>query len=321
MTSTFRYPLLFLLMWCNALAAQPLKEELPFSETENKNELEELTSLTMADFQYQGTQDYSSSNLIWTMQTKPGVALLSSAVIPGLGQAANHKWLRAGAYFVADVILLAVHLNSQHRAKELERDYKQFADNNWSVVTYSQWLVDYHEQNNISNPYIDELEQQVQGQNPAYDPDVDWNTVDLQTLRQVERNTPFISSDGTVGNIFSHSMPNYGSQQYYELISKYYQYGPGWNDFGVNRQGDPLDSRYQLSWNGDDMPPHFLEGATLSDRFNDKYRVAGNMLAYMLLNHVVSAFDAFISVKLKNNRLETESSFFGERQLTLKYHF
>ncbi len=241
--------------------------------------------------------------------------------MPGLGQAANNKWLRAGAYFLADVILLAVHLQNQHRAEELQQQYEQFANNNWSVVTYSKWLVEYHQQNNISNPFIDELQNQVQGEEAAYDPDHDWDVVDLNVLRRVERNTPFVTPDGTAGNAFSHEMPDYGSQQYYELISKYFQYGPGWNDFGTDRNGNQLDSRYQLAWNGDDMPANFLEGSRKAERFNDKYRVAGNMLSYMILNHVVSAFDAFITVKLKNNRLEASPNIFGPQQFSLKYRF
>ena len=313
------YILAFLLAG-NALIAQPLKTNLPFSQRGIETGEEDFSNLSMSDFRYQAAAPTSSSRLVNALQTKPGLALLSSALIPGTGQAANNKWVRAGAYFAADLILLAVHFHSQHRAKELQREYEQFADNNWSVVTYAKWLVDYHEQNNISNPYIGELQQQVQDVNPAYDPGVDWNTVDIQTLRNVENNTPFITTEG-VGNNFSHEMPAYGSQQYYELISKYYQYGPGWNSFGVNREGQPLDSIYQLAWNGSDMPPHFFEGASLSDRFNNKYRIAGNMLAYMLLNHVVSAFDAFITVKLKNNKLETQSNIFGPQQFILKYHF
>jgi hypothetical protein len=29
----------------------------------------------------------------------------------------------------------------------------------------------------------------------------------------------------------SHRLPPHGDQQYYEMIGKYHQYSPGWNDF------------------------------------------------------------------------------------------
>lgn len=305
--------------------AQPLKKNLPF-QPEMDQVQQPTDSASELDLSYRAsssTVDFTEFSLVDAMRTKPGYAFLASALIPGLGQAANKKWWRAGAYFVADAIFLVMHITKQNRAEELQREYEQFADNNWSVVTYSKWLVEYHKQNRIyqDNQYIEDLEQDVEGVDPAYQTSTDWAVVDIALLRNVENNTPFISEDGTSGNIFSHEMPDYGSQQYYELISKYYQYGAGWNDFGVNRQGEPLDSFYQLAWDGSDMPPHFLQGARMAEQFNDTYRIAGNMLSYMLLNHVVSAFDAFITVKLKNNRLETETNFFGLNQFTLKYHF
>lgn len=283
---------------------------------------EEFKEITMSDFHYRPEYQNQTSSFapFRLMQTKPAAALLGSALIPGLGQAANKKWIRAAAYFAADIIFVTVHIHNFNRAKELERRYKKFANENWSVVTYAQWLIEYHNQNNISNVYINELENQVEGETPAYNPETDWNVVDIELLRNVEEHTPYISPDGS-GNTFSHEMPDYGSQQYYELISKYYQYGPGWNDFGVNRNGDPLDSLYQLSWDGRSMPPNFIRGAGLSERFNDKYRLAGNMVSLLLLNHLVSAFDAFATVKLKNHRLEADTNLFGPRQFILKYHF
>lgn len=311
MTKFFIYIIFFLLMVCPA-QAQPLK----------KTKLREKpATITMADFRYRAyTGQPSSSSPGHLMQTKPGVAMLGSVIVPGLGQAVNKKWVRAGAYFLADVVFLAVHFNSINKAKEREREYWNFANANWSVVTYAQWLIEYHDQNNIFNPYIDELRQQVDGITPAYNTQTDWTTVDIELLRDVERETPFISPNGS-GNTFSHVMPDYGSQQYYELISKYYQYGPGWKDFGSDRNGNSLDNLYQLAWDGSDMPFNFFEGSALAERFNDKYRLAGNMLSLLVLNHVVSAFDALFTVKIKNNRLETETNLFGARQFTLKYHF
>ncbi len=246
------------------------------------------------------------------IREKSGLALLSSAVIPGSGQAANKKWLRAGLYFAAEAVLVGVHLKSYHDAKAGERRYEQFADDNWSVVTYAKWLVDYHGQNNLQNPYIDELQNKIDGVSANYDPDTDWQQVDIELLRNVEQNTPFVYPD-EVGNNFSHLMPDYGSQQYYELISKYYQYGPGWNDF---------DNKYQLRWDGSDMSSNFMQGSTLAEKFNNSYRLAGNMITLIILNHIVSAFDAFLTVKIKNNRLKANSNLLDPRRtFSLKFHF
>lgn len=266
--------------------------------------------------------NYSQSDPFYQpLREKSGLALLSSAIIPGAGQAANDKWLRAGLYVLAEAVLVGVHIKSYHDAKVEQRRYEQFADNNWSVVRYAKWLVSYHDQNNLTNQYIDELRSQLAGKTADFDPAKDWQKVDIELLRNVESETPFVYPD-KVGNNFSHLMPDYGSQQYYELISKYYQYGTGWNDFGRDQTGKSLDNHYKLSWDGSNMSLNFMRGAALAEDFNDSYRLAGNMVSLIILNHIVSAFDAFLTVKVKNNRLKAETSFLDPRRtLTLKFHF
>src|SRR5690625_5571888 len=119
-------------------------------------------------------------------------------------------------------IYLAV--EQRNKAVAGEREYERFADNNWSVVEYSNWLIDYHHVHGINNPYIDQLRSEVAGAEATYDTRVDWQQVDINLLRNVERNTPYLTTDDEIANQFSHTLPSYGSQQYYELIATYYQY-------------------------------------------------------------------------------------------------
>lgn len=256
---------------------------------------------------------YSQSDSFYQpVKEKPGWALLSSVVIPGSGQAANSKWTRAGLYLLAEAVIVGIHIKSYNDAKAEQERYERFADNNWSVVTYAQWLVAYHEQNDLSNPNIDDLREQVASESANHNPQEDWQKVDIELLRKVEENTPFVYPEH-VGNDFSHIMPEYGSQQYYELISKYYQYGPGWNDF---------DAKYELNWDGSGMPRNFLLGADMAEDFNSSYRLAGNMVSFLILNHIVSAFDAFLTVKIKNKKLEADSNLLNpHRTFSFKFHF
>lgn len=305
--------LLFAMLVPAMATAQPVKS-LNAPEEDRKK-------LTMDDFKYRDSYSrQNSGSLMNPVRSKPGIALLSSAILPGSGQAANNKWLRAGAYIAAEALLFTVHITRLNDAKEQERQYEQFADNNWSVVTYAKWLVNYYDQNNLSNSALDELRSQVEGLSASYNTQVDWSVVDIDLLRRVERNTPFIYPDRS-GNNFSHVMPDYGSQQYYELISKYYQYGPGWRDFGSDQNGGSLDNPYKLNWDGTDMPFNFFRGSSLAERFNDNYRLAGNMLSLLVLNHIVSAFDAFLTVKIKNNRIKAEANPLKLESFSVKYHF
>ena len=277
--------------------------------------------VTIADLRPGSNYQLQNRSVLNPFRQKSGFALLSSLIIPGSGQAANKKWVRAGAYVLAEAALLTFHFNSLNKARRQERQYKQFANSNWSVVEYAQWLVDYHDQNGLSPEGLEELRNQVMGETPTFDPSIDWEIVDLEILRMVEKNTPFIFPGNEQGNNFSHLLPDYGSQQYYELISKYYQFSPGWNDFGTNRQGEPIDNLYQLNWDGSDSPANFFLGASKADRFEDNYKLAGNMVSLLILNHLVSAFDAFLTVKLKNSRFDADAKLLGSETFTLRYNF
>lgn len=296
------FPIFMLLMSATA-QGQPLQKSVPVNESKK---------VTFQDLKPKINYQESAS-LLNPIRQNAGAALLSSAIIPGSAQAANGKWIRAGAYLLADAVLLGVHFKKINDAHRQERQYKKFARNNWSVVNYANWLVEYHDANSqLNNQYINQLRSQISGKSASYSKN-DWEKVDIELLRKVENNTPFVYPNNEVGNNFSHEMPDYGSQQYYELISKYYQFGTGWNDFG---------SLYQLKWDGSQMPSHFFRGARLAENFNDSYRTAGTMLSLLIINHFLSAFDAFLTVRLKHSRLETNTNLMDpQKTFSLKYHF
>jgi len=258
-------------------------------------------------------QQYSqSSGLVNSLRTKPGLAFFSSAILPGSGQAANKNWVRSGIYLAAEgaAIFLISHNNS--KAKTRQQNYENFVDQNWSVVQYAQWIVDFHEVNNLDNEFLSDLKNQVDGVNAAFDTSIDWSRVDLKLLNDVERNTPFIFSDMSSNN-FSHTLPGFGSQQYYELVSKFYQFGPGWRDFNT-----PVTQNIATASAMSDL---FFEGRDRAEQFNDNFRRADNIFALLIVNHVVSAFDAFFTVKLNQHRMQAKAGVLPGEQLQITYRF
>ncbi|MGM0589692.1 MAG: DUF5683 domain-containing protein [Bacteroidota bacterium] len=283
-------------------------------------------TITEQDLRYQASASNYMDKKLQPFRSKPGLALLSSAILPGSGQAMNKKWWRAGLYLAVEAVTLGLHLHYQDQAARQEQAYMRYADNNWSVVNYAKWLVDYNNHHNGTTlPYSIVGENLDEG--PAYDTSVDWQRVNLSALRDLERQTVYYYSDGTQGQTFSHVLPDYGSQQYYELISKYFQYGSGWNDFGTTRSGDPITSPFRLPWDGSAMPANFFLGASKAETFNDNYRRAGNLITLLLANHIASAIDAFFTVKLANqsddnqHTIDPSISFSPGTQFSLKYHF
>ncbi|MCG8372240.1 MAG: DUF5683 domain-containing protein [Balneolales bacterium] len=260
-------------------------------------------------------------------KNSPGIAMLASGVLPGSGQAMNGKWGRAAVYFAVEVVSIAYYFNQNNLAKENEEAYEAYGNQKWSVLAYAQWLVDYSEANGIDNGYellanqLNQLAANDQTPNFGNTTD-DWRKVDLNTLRGIEERTPFFFSNGRLGSTFSHVVQNYGSQQYYELMSKYYQFQPGWQDFHENRLSEGAGHVYQYTWNSSMITADFIEGRDRAQEFNQNYRNAGNILMLLMVNHVVSAFDAYFTVKLKNSRIQAQANMMSyTNSVSVSWHF
>ena len=250
----------------------------------------------------------------------------SSLFIPGTGQMINRNWWRSGVYLAVEAASIYLAIDYRNRGISGERNYERWADQNWSVVQYSNWLVEYHEVHGINNPYLDDLIQILQGAEAAFDTGIDWNKIDLTILRNVERNTPYITTDDLAASNFSHVLPDYGSQQYYELIAKYYQYQAGWRDYdnfhnNLGHTGTMFNERYRIERNGAYASPLFYDGVNFASQFNSDFRRSGYFVSLLIANHVISAFDAYFTVQLKQNRVQATSTMLPGRHFVLNYRF
>ncbi|MEX0647647.1 MAG: hypothetical protein WEA56_02845 [Balneolaceae bacterium] len=259
-------------------------------------------------------------------QKKPGYAFAGSAILPGFSQAANQNWIRAGLFFAIEAASVFLMVDLNQRARRGERRYEEWADQNWSVIQYSSWLLDYHDQHGLDNPFLEDLREMLDGLDPSFNPARDWEAVNISLIRNVERNAAFITTDSFTANSFSHTLPDYGSQQYYELIAKYYQFQAGWKDYhpfhdNLGHTGGNFNERFLIDRNGHYASPLFFEGAQKAGQFNDQYRMAGHFTSLLIINHVFSAFDAYFSVSLKQNRLQATPSLRPGQQIRLTYRF
>lgn len=249
---------------------------------------------------------------------------LSSLVIPGSGQISNKNWLKAGLFAAVEAASIFLFFDYRDRAESGERKFEEWTNKHWSVVQYSEWLVNYHDVHGFENPRLNELRTMVNGVDPAFDNQKDWGEIDLNVLREVERNTPYVTSDMERANNFSHVLPDYGSQQYYELVSKYYQYQAGWKDyyeFHNSLADDFYNRRFLIDRNGAYASPFFFEGAELANEFNTDFRRSGYFISVLIANHIFSAFDAFFTFQLKQNKLQAAPSMTPGKQFSLTYMF
>lgn len=250
----------------------------------------------------------------------PGIAFLSSGLIPGSGQFVNKNWIRGGLYAALEVATIYMIVEFDNRGDRGKTRYENYADQNWSVTQYAKWLVEYHDVNGLENSALSDLRDMVDGLEPAFDTSVDWNNINIDILRAAERNSRFVTPDNLSNSTFSHILPGYGSQQYYELISKYYQFQAGWRDY-FDYHDMNNTSPFLISRNGDYASDMFFRGASLADDFNNDLRVSKNFRLVLIANHLLSAFDSFFTFKLKQNRVQATTSMAPTRYLQLKINF
>jgi hypothetical protein len=90
---------------------------------------------------------------------------------------------------------------------------------------------------------------------------------------------------------YSHILPHYNSQQYYELIGKYPQFNEGWDDAAPSfSYGDPLSAKL-LYYSGE------------RGKANTYYTTASTYIAIAMVNHVVSVVDAVLTAGSYNRGL------------------
>jgi hypothetical protein len=90
---------------------------------------------------------------------------------------------------------------------------------------------------------------------------------------------------------YTHNLPERGSQQYYELISKYDQFSPGWKDVVTHSLTSSPDAERH---------------AYMRANMNLQYDIADYFLWGMLLNRVLSAIDAALLAKDHNSAIRLE---------------
>jgi len=256
----------------------------------------------------------------------PAFSFFSSLFVPGSGQIAHNKWWKAGIFMALEATGIYLAVSKRNKAVNGERNYEQFIDNNWSVVEYSNWLINYHEVNGINNPYIDDLKAEIAGQTAKFENQTDWNVVSISLLRNVEKNTPFITTDQLAANNFSHTLPNYGSQQYYELVAKYFQYQGGWRDFdrfhnNIGNTGIFFNERFAIDRTGATASTFFFDAADMASSFNQDYRDSRLFTSILIANHIISAFDSYFTYRLKQKDLQLSSSIAPGQQISLSYRF
>ncbi len=198
-----------------------------------------------------------------TKRKKAGLGVLMSAVVPGTGQMYGGSWIKGSLLLAAEIGLWTAHSHFNAEGKDWENKFQNYADTYWDEMLYWNDVADLAEDQGIAVfPEITE----------------DNYNAYIDALRDAEHQLPF----------HTHSLPHTKTQQYYEMIGKYYnQFGDAWTD----KENYPEDG-------GRD---HYESMRHKSNQFFIK---GSNCAMVVLANHVFSALDAAWTIKRYNQRLD-----------------
>jgi len=188
-----------------------------------------------------------------------------SLIVPGLGEyyVGGDKWWRGTIFTALEGIGWYGNLRWTSRGDDSTIAFHAFADSLWTPERYSN--------------YLNELYDASGGKKLVTDPG---------DFSQINRAEDVLDSLGRPN--FTHRLPSKGSQQYYELISKYIQFTAGWRD-----DVDHIP----------DHSPSVRRHAEMRENMNAQYEVADYFLYGIIINHILSAVDAALLAKDHNKAI------------------
>jgi hypothetical protein len=198
---------------------------------------------------------------------------LMSILVPGAGEIYAGEYWKAAIFIAVEAAAITMAVIYDKKGDDKTTEFESFANQNWDIKRYAEWTL-----NNLPvlNASLNASDYRDLVINPS-DGTVNWSE-----LNKLER---------AIGNGYSHTLAQFGDQQYYEMIGKYPQFSHGWSD------SNPLDTDYHI------LSLYFKSYSTMRGDANDLYSTASTAVIFIYVNHFLSALDAAWSVANFNSEL------------------
>ncbi len=319
--NTTRWSIPVLLILLASLAAVPARADEGDDEPTAHTAASLRATLLYQDY----AADAAMGRGLLNGQRSVPLAFGLSAVAPGLGQAYNRQWIKAAVAVAAEALLIVGYTTWHGRGVDGRDAYQAYAQAYWSPVRYAQWLNEYKVfletefGTPISGAFIT-LTPDLQGVD--FSNAESWTSAQRSAVRSLFDQIRALETNvyhPETGASFSHKLPYFGEQQYYELVGKYFQFAPGWADyrFFVDENGNATwideDGNFIASIDPEMTGPggtkpnvsaRFFEYAQDHGQANDYLRRASRLSVLFIANHFLAAVDAALFARLHNNRLK-----------------
>lgn len=225
----------------------------------------------------------------------PFLAAFFSAILPGAGEFYAENYWRSALFVTVEIVGWQQYYQKLDNGHKAEHEFVKYANakksasfdnfeggSAWDARRYAQNLSTIYE----NDPNIGTLAKEL-GTISSLD---EIGSGDYSRLNAFERQATFAN-----GSYFSHTLPGYGEQQYYELIGKYATYTIGWYDFPSAELSNSFSYRNAA----------FRQYATMRGNANSLLKEASTILSLIVLNHALSIADAIWATALYNEQVET----------------
>ena len=226
--------------------------------------------------------DEDSLKAIENKGKSPVLAALFSAIVPGAGEFYSKEWWRGALFLGIEAGLWSGYFIYENKGDDMDADMRAFGDDHWLERKY--WAKVYTDAVNVGIWQGDPLILEEVPNAPALCAndkqisEADYNRY-IKYFQQLQYN-PELG--------YTHQLPDSKTQQYYEMIYKYqHQFGVGWDDCST----------------AEHLSPNVITYRDMRNTSNDYYQDATTMVNLVLLNHLLSAFDAAFAAKKYNREI------------------
>jgi len=219
-----------------------------------------------------------------TQRQNPLMNGLYSLAIPGAGQFHTERYTKAAIFFTAEIALIVYAVINNNNGDKKTSEFQSYAEAHWDAERYARWI----NAHGVSD----------------YGPTTSFSENDFTVIKDRKDFSKINEWESGLHKLgFSHQLPVYQSQQYYELIGKYHQFKYGWDNYSLDADGiTPVSDNGQYD-NLLSADKQFKDYAVERGKANDYYYAASFATSALVINHVLSALDALFSTNSYNKEI------------------
>ncbi len=138
----FLFTLLSIFATANFVLAAPPEDSGIYTEKQMAFSQFMPSALIVENLSFSGpaTDSVAKQQVPFEIIKSPKIALLSSAVLPGLGELYAKSYIMSAVFVGLEATLWGMYFKYIDQGEKLEKEFQNFADAHWSREQYEQWI-------------------------------------------------------------------------------------------------------------------------------------------------------------------------------------